>query len=854
MKKYLNITILTFFVLLLCIGYANGKNYAVLISAGEATADNEEENSEFWYDLFLIYTTLIDEGYNHDDIYVLYGYGYDFDQTTNPNYQNPYPENITDFPCYLSNIEYIFGLLGSIITEDDFLFVWWMGHGGKKLRVLPPIGWHLKLKLDHTNEHIWDFQLANHINQIQDYRKRTFAFMTCHDGGIIDDLEGPNTLVLTSAPFDYESFSDWLCDSWHAEFNYYVTCALHSQSPFDLCEEVDTDYDEDDWISFNEAFNYTHSNMIFSEPQISDQGGNAPNRFLGFAMSCCPDGNSDFLTIQNAIDAAHNGYNILLCNNTFASSGNRNISYNGKAITVKSRFGNPSLCIVDCQETARGFYFHTGEDSNSVLDGITIRNGYAHLAWGGGICCYESSPKITNCIIKNNNAYYGAISCQNCSPLITDCKITENSTDWGGGGIKCSGSSPVVTRSEISENSSGSKGGGIECSAGSNLTLTNCTINNNNAEDGGGGFSIFDSDLIINNSTVSDNHANENGGGVYLSNSASITFENTILWHNSANGTGDEGYVSSSSVVSFECSDVDSSEIKGSGNALWGDYTIFEDPEFCRDSLPDFPYTLCDISPCAPNNSPGDCNLIGAWPVGCECLPDTCLDCSVANYSPRVPREGGTIYWDMTVTNCGSVSIPSVYGEILPTNTDCNGSQYDFNLYKVIGTGFAPGASFTDYYYYRPAPGTVPYPTFTEVALWTYVGTAPNNYLSACCFEFTFTTEWGRGGDGDSWGGNGEWGERDGETALPTITALNQNYPNPFNATTNISFDLAQAGDVNLSVYNLQGQKVESLISDRMSAGNYTIRWDASMYSSGIYYYKLTTEEKTFTKRMTLLK
>ncbi|MCP4632295.1 MAG: T9SS type A sorting domain-containing protein [candidate division Zixibacteria bacterium] len=80
------------------------------------------------------------------------------------------------------------------------------------------------------------------------------------------------------------------------------------------------------------------------------------------------------------------------------------------------------------------------------------------------------------------------------------------------------------------------------------------------------------------------------------------------------------------------------------------------------------------------------------------------------------------------------------------------------------------------------------------------------------------------------------------------------NYPNPFNAATNISFNLMQSGVVNLSVYNLMGQNVETLINNRMDKGQHNINWDASTYSSGIYFYKLTTNNNTFTKRMTLLK
>ncbi|MCP4634255.1 MAG: T9SS type A sorting domain-containing protein [candidate division Zixibacteria bacterium] len=88
----------------------------------------------------------------------------------------------------------------------------------------------------------------------------------------------------------------------------------------------------------------------------------------------------------------------------------------------------------------------------------------------------------------------------------------------------------------------------------------------------------------------------------------------------------------------------------------------------------------------------------------------------------------------------------------------------------------------------------------------------------------------------------------------PSGYELLEAYPNPFNAKTNISFNVHSAGDVNLEVYNLLGQNVATLIDGHIEAGMNSIAWDASDYSSGIYFYKLTTENKTLTKRMTLLK
>ncbi|MAL16538.1 MAG: hypothetical protein CL670_09815 [Balneola sp.] len=83
---------------------------------------------------------------------------------------------------------------------------------------------------------------------------------------------------------------------------------------------------------------------------------------------------------------------------------------------------------------------------------------------------------------------------------------------------------------------------------------------------------------------------------------------------------------------------------------------------------------------------------------------------------------------------------------------------------------------------------------------------------------------------------------------------LMQNYPNPFNPTTNISFLVPETGVVNLTVYNLLGQKVATLVSKKMPVGRHTISFDASRLSSGIYIYKLKQYDKIGIKKMILIK
>lgn len=89
---------------------------------------------------------------------------------------------------------------------------------------------------------------------------------------------------------------------------------------------------------------------------------------------------------------------------------------------------------------------------------------------------------------------------------------------------------------------------------------------------------------------------------------------------------------------------------------------------------------------------------------------------------------------------------------------------------------------------------------------------------------------------------------------LPSSFGLNQNYPNPFNPTTEISFSLAAASNVSLEVFNITGQKVEVLANGSFDAGTHSISWNASDMPSGIYLYRLTTNDFVDTKKMVLLK
>ena len=101
--------------------------------------------------------------------------------------------------------------------------------------------------------------------------------------------------------------------------------------------------------------------------------------------------------------------------------------------------------------------------------------------------------------------------------------------------------------------------------------------------------------------------------------------------------------------------------------------------------------------------------------------------------------------------------------------------------------------------------------------------------------------------------------ETEYESAQPISFALSQNYPNPFNPTTTIKYSIpavetGHAPSVQLKVYDVIGNEIATLINEPKPAGNYEIEFDGSALTSGVYFYKITTDKFTDIKKMVLLR
>jgi predicted outer membrane repeat protein len=346
--------------------------------------------------------------------------------------------------------------------------------------------------------------------------------------------------------------------------------------------------------------------------------GSKPSSYFGIwhppspptAVVVYPDGSGTYPTIQAAIDAVAVGGTVLLADGILTGPGNRDLDFHGKALTVRSQSNDPNASIIDCQgsesDPHRGFYFHSGEGAASVLEAVSVINGYGlwnSVTVGGAIVCEgtraPSSPTIRRCIFRENHGSYGgAIYLLHSSPVITECTFIANGASTRGGAIWAE-----------------------ECV----LDITSSTFYANSAP-------VHGSVLGSETSTVTMSHC-------ILTDSPSGWPVNCI----------EEG------TVELSCCDV-----HGNAGGDWIDClegqdslrnNLWTDPLFCSTELGDL--RLRSESACAPENNPA-CGLIGSMPAGdCPLMPDLVVPWC----EPDTVVSGQPVTMVVTVKNRGTADV-----------------------------------------------------------------------------------------------------------------------------------------------------------------------------------------------------
>ena len=339
-----------------------------------------------------------------------------------------------------------------------------------------------------------------------------------------------------------------------------------------------------------------------------------------------PDGTGDAPTIGAAIDSAAAGDRVLVAAGTYADTSRW--SPEGTAmlimksgITLISESG-PYSTNLDGGGVMR-VIICAYADSNTVVDGFTIRNGYATGTpdRGGGLYCYYASPKVANCeFVENVAEYGGAIACSNCDHArFANCNFYDNQSTSSGGAVEARFTPARIVNCSFVNNTASHDGGGLRLFASDGVVVW-CRFLGNQAGHNGGGISCLEDESSITSCSFCLNEASL-GSGISFSVESSSTVGNNIIVFG-VEGNAVDCAVGAPAPVLACC------DIFGNAGGDWTgciadqlgiDGNFSADPLFCDIVSADL--TMEECSPCVAGNHPYGfpCGTIGADQPGCGC-------------------------------------------------------------------------------------------------------------------------------------------------------------------------------------------------------------------------------------------
>jgi hypothetical protein len=298
---------------------------------------------------------------------------------------------------------------------------------------------------------------------------------------------------------------------------------------------------------------------------------------------------ADYPTIQAALNASTFDDVVLVAPGTYAE--NLTIGPAQNSVALRSEAG-AAVTFIDGQQLDRVINcFQVG--SATSIEGFSIIHGrVGPNDTGGGLRLYQAHIRFVDNIVRDNLAGAGA-------------------------GLFVDESHAELIGNQIFDNQALATGGGIYCDHFSHALIERNIIVGNTAGHHGGGISIWHgSRTRIVGNTILDNESTLNGGGVHITRNAHPSVSRNII---AFNGLGNGIHLDDlESTVLLDCNDFWSNSpanYAGVPDQTGMDGNISGDPLFCNLPLRDF--TLDETSPCAPDNSPAGCGLIGALDVGC---------------------------------------------------------------------------------------------------------------------------------------------------------------------------------------------------------------------------------------------
>ncbi|MCF7809945.1 FG-GAP-like repeat-containing protein [bacterium] len=387
----------------------------------------------------------------------------------------------------------------------------------------------------------------------------------------------------------------------------------------------------------------------------------------------------EYETIQGAIDRSADGDTVLVADGTYRGAGNRNITFDGKDIIIRSENGAEN-CIIDCEEEGRGFSFTNGETDHAQLIGITISNSDVSQNGadneGGGVLCDGSSPKISNCIFTGNIAAEGAAIqlMSGSNAIISNCQITENYSTARAGVVSIKESEATIFECLIARNRvSGNEGGGSISAILCNPMIIYCTI--------------------VDNILADDNEAST--GGFLITRGSHPIILGCIIRNNS----NDQILMRSNfefNYVTISYTNIEGNEdginTNDNGEVTWGEGNIDADPLFADAENGDYHLSWANYptyddtrSPCIDagdpesDNDPDDTRAdMGAYYFHYQPVPDITVEPEAIEFGEisynAVAEEM------LTITNIGSE-------DLRVTNISINGDGFVVNFANAFVLG-----------------------------------------------------------------------------------------------------------------------------------------------------------------------